>query len=51
MASIERTTYPRFKRVISARELHESFMPTPAGVESGQGATRSLGTCWPWSWR
>jgi hypothetical protein len=28
MTSIERTAYPRFKRLISARELHLFFSPT-----------------------
>ncbi len=28
MASIERTVYPRFKRQMSARELHEAFTPS-----------------------
>ncbi|MBA8963193.1 hypothetical protein JOJ86_004409 [Rhodococcus percolatus] len=29
MASIDRTAYPRFKRVVSAQELAEAFTPTP----------------------
>lgn len=33
MASVERTAYPRFKRSISSRELHESFSPTPGTAE------------------
>jgi hypothetical protein len=28
MTSIERTAYPRFKRVVAARELREAFTPT-----------------------
>lgn len=28
MASIERTAYPRFKKVVSERELHDVFTPT-----------------------
>jgi hypothetical protein len=29
MASIERTAYPRFKRFMSARELHVFYTPQP----------------------
>ncbi|WP_205446939.1 DUF4158 domain-containing protein [Candidatus Frankia alpina] len=32
MASIERTAYPRFKRTISSRELHDTFTVTSAEV-------------------
>jgi hypothetical protein len=32
MTSIERTAYPRFKRLISARELHLFFSPTSQEV-------------------
>src|SRR3712207_1013436 len=28
MASIERTAYPRFKRTLTAKELHEVYTPT-----------------------
>lgn len=28
MASIDRTAYPRFKRVVPTRELSEAFTPT-----------------------
>ncbi|MGH2722186.1 MAG: DUF4158 domain-containing protein, partial [Actinomycetota bacterium] len=41
MASIERTAYPRFKRVTSARELEESFTPAPEEITWAQGMTRS----------
>ena len=41
MASIDRTAYPRFKRVISARELAESFTPTPGEVEWARGRTQN----------
>jgi hypothetical protein len=41
VASIERTAYPRFKRVISARELEESFAPTQEEIAWAQGMTRS----------
>ncbi|NYH80716.1 hypothetical protein FHR84_004082 [Actinopolyspora biskrensis] len=37
MASIDRTAYPRFKRVVSARELEEAFTPS---AEEGAWAAR-----------
>lgn len=40
MASIERTAYPRFKKVVSARELYEVFTPTPAETAWAREATR-----------
>lgn len=43
MASIERTAYPRFKKVVSARELHEAFTPTPAEMAWATEATRTEG--------
>ena len=39
--SIERTAYPRFRRVISARELHESFTPMLDEVDWARERTRS----------
>jgi hypothetical protein len=39
VASIERTAYPRFRRVVSARELRESF--TPGGDEIGWARERT----------
>jgi hypothetical protein len=41
LASIDRTAYPRFKRVISARELAESFTPAPGEVEWARGRTQN----------
>ncbi|MBT2401671.1 DUF4158 domain-containing protein [Streptomyces sp. ISL-100] len=41
MASVERTAYPRFKRSISSRELHESFTPGTAEVAWARGKARS----------
>ncbi|SDC26982.1 Tn3 family transposase [Streptomyces prasinopilosus] len=41
MASVERTAYPRFKRTVSSRELHESFTPGPSEVAWAQGKARS----------
>ncbi|MFI6284662.1 DUF4158 domain-containing protein [Streptomyces sp. NPDC051018] len=40
MASVERTAYPRFKRLISARELVEFFTPTEAETEWVRERTR-----------
>ena len=39
MASIDRTAYPRFKRVVSARELAKAFMPTADEVEWARAKT------------
>jgi TnpA family transposase len=41
LTSIERTAYPRFKRVVSARELHEAFTPSLAEVAWARDAVRS----------
>ncbi|MGW3622532.1 DUF4158 domain-containing protein [Streptomyces sp. NPDC000880] len=41
MASVERTAYPRFKRTVSSRELHESFTPGPSEVAWARGKARS----------
>ena len=43
MASIDRTAYPRFKRVISARELAESFTPTAGEIAWARGRTHTEG--------
>ncbi|MEU5431617.1 DUF4158 domain-containing protein [Streptomyces olivoreticuli] len=40
MASVERTAYPRFKRITSARELREFFTPTVAEAEWARARTR-----------
>lgn len=37
MTSVDRTAFPRFGRVVSARELAESFTPTAAEVEWARG--------------
>ncbi|MGH9152297.1 MAG: Tn3 family transposase [Acidimicrobiales bacterium] len=41
MASIERTAYPRFRKVVSARELFEAFTPTPEEIAWATEATRT----------
>jgi hypothetical protein len=41
LASIDRTAYPRFKRVVSARELAEAFTPTPDEVVWARGKTQN----------
>lgn len=43
MASIDRTAYPRFKRVVSARELAESFTPTAEEITWARGRTQTPG--------
>lgn len=40
MASIDRTAYPRFKRVVSARELAESFTPTADEADWARGRSQ-----------
>lgn len=39
MASIDRTAYPRFKRVVAARELSEAFTPTTDELAWARGRT------------
>jgi hypothetical protein len=41
LASIDRTAYPRFKRVVSAREVAEAFTPTPEEIVWARGKTQS----------
>lgn len=41
MASIERTAYPRFKRFLSARELHVFYTPQPEEIGWARGIARS----------
>ncbi|MFP8887900.1 Tn3 family transposase [Streptomyces mangrovi] len=41
MASVERTAYPRFKRTVSSRELHEAFTPGTAEVAWARRKARS----------
>lgn len=40
MTSVDRTAYPRFGRVVSGRELAESFTPTGDEAEWAQAATQ-----------
>ncbi|OLT40047.1 transposase [Saccharomonospora sp. CUA-673] len=40
MTSIDRTAYPRFKRVVSARELAEAFTPTAEEMVWARGKTQ-----------
>ena len=40
MASIQRTAYPRFKRIIRTRELQDSYTPMPEEWRFAQQATR-----------
>jgi hypothetical protein len=41
LASIDRTAYPRFKRVVSPRELAEAFTPTTDEVAWARGKTQN----------
>ncbi|WP_433508562.1 DUF4158 domain-containing protein [Nonomuraea sp. CA-143628] len=41
MASIERTAYPRFKRLITAREPHVFFLPSQAEAAWAAERTQS----------
>lgn len=41
MASIERTAYPRFKRFLSARELHVFYTPQPDEIEWARSVASS----------
>ena len=43
VASIDRTAYPRFKRLVSARELAESFTPTAEEITWARGRTQTEG--------
>jgi hypothetical protein len=45
VASVERTAYPRFKRAVSDRELHESFTPGLAESKWARELTRSPEHC------
>ncbi|WP_266544100.1 hypothetical protein [Streptomyces sp. NBC_01142] len=48
MTSIERTAYPRFKRLVSAHELHLFFAPTR---EEAAWAAERMEISWPCCWR
>jgi hypothetical protein len=41
VTSIERTAYPRFKRFLSARELHVFYTPQPEEIAWARGQVRS----------
>lgn len=40
MASIERTAYPRFKRIPTPKELQDVYTPTPQEIQFAYGAAR-----------
>jgi hypothetical protein len=40
VTSVDRTAYPGFARVVSARELAEAFTPTDAEIEWARGRTQ-----------
>jgi hypothetical protein len=41
VTSIERTAYPRFKRFLSAWELHVFYTPRPEEIAWARGQARS----------
>jgi Domain of unknown function (DUF4158) len=41
VASIERTAYPRFKRAVPVRELHEAFTPAAGEIAWAREQTRT----------
>ena len=41
MASIERTAYPRFKRAVPVRGLHEAFTPAAGEIAWAREQTRT----------
>jgi Domain of unknown function (DUF4158) len=41
LASIERTAYPRFKRAVPVRELHEAFTPAAGEIAWAREQTRT----------
>ncbi len=47
MTAIERTAYPRFKRILSAKDLEEVYTPTPAerflALRSTKGTVAEIG--------
>jgi hypothetical protein len=46
---IDRTAYPAFARVVSARELAEPFTPTEAEIDWARGRTSRMNViCSPW---
>lgn len=47
MTSIERTAYPRFKRLITAHELYLFFSPTRDELQWAWNARTAMNICWP----
>jgi hypothetical protein len=47
MTAIERTAYPRFKRILSAKDLEEVYTPTPSerflALRSTKGTVAEIG--------
>jgi len=48
VASIERTAYPRFKRFLSARELHVFYTPQTDEIVWAHGVAGSDEHLLPW---
>ncbi|MET8326187.1 hypothetical protein [Streptomyces sp. NPDC005181] len=51
MTSIERTAYPRFKRLMSAREMHVFFTPKPEEAAWARERAVPVSSCSLWLWR
>jgi len=51
MTSIERTAYPQFRRLISARVLHVFFTPAAEEIAWRRNARRARSRCSRWCWR
>ncbi|MGJ3561789.1 hypothetical protein ACR6C2_40250 [Streptomyces sp. INA 01156] len=47
MTSIERTAYPRFKRLMSAREMHVFFTPKREEIDWAGSGPDPESTCSP----
>jgi hypothetical protein len=47
VTSIDRTAYPRFKRMITTRELADSFTPSNEEIGWARDMTLSDPTCLP----
>ena len=51
MTSIERTAYPQFKKLTSARMLRLSFTPNTDEIKWASERTNTPKRCSRWCWR
>ncbi|MGP4103235.1 hypothetical protein [Nonomuraea sp. KM90] len=51
MTWIERTAYPQFKRLTSARVLHVFFTPSPEEVDWAESGPAARSRASRWCWR